>query len=239
MTRRSRLLVGWTLALLAIALFARLGFWQAGRATEKEAMLAAARAALAAPGAGPLALAQDPARARAYDRVQGTGRFSGPVLWLDNQQRNGRVGVRAYRVFEPSTGAPLLVDAGWRAMAADRARLPMLDWPGGVVAVRGLLAPPPSAGLPMGAAMAREGDAWLMLRVDPVAISTALALPVPLAPRVLRLDPALPYGGERDLELLANTLTPDKHRGYALQWFGLAITMAVIALVLTFRKSRR
>lgn len=239
MTRRTRLLVGWTVAALAMALFARLGSWQAGRAGEKVAMLEASRAALDAPRPGPLSLAHDASRSRGYDRVQGRGRFTGPVLWLDNQQRGGRVGVRAYRLFEPAQGAPLLVDAGWLPMPADRARLPSLDWPQGTVEVRGLLAPPPSAGIAMGEAMAAKGADWLMLRVDMAAISRALSLRAPPAPRVLRLDPALPYGAERDLELLANTLTPDKHRGYALQWFGLAITVGIIALVLTFRGNRR
>ena len=56
---------------------------------------------------------------------------------------------------------------------------------------------------------------------------------------VLRLDPALPLGYERDLELLPNTLTPDRHRGYALQWYGLAATVLVIALLLTVRALRR
>ena len=66
-----------------------------------------------------------------------------------------------------------------------------------------------------------------------------LSLSVPLAPRVLRLDPALPLGYDRDLELLANTLPPEKHRGYALQWFALELAVFVTALILTFRRSRR
>ena len=44
--------------------------------------------------------------------------------------------------------------------------------------------------------------------------------------------------GERDLDILANTLTPDRHLGYAVQWFGLAITVLVVALVLTLRKTK-
>ena len=44
--------------------------------------------------------------------------------------------------------------------------------------------------------------------------------------------------GERDLAILANTLTPERHLGYAVQWFGLAITVLVVALVLTLRKKR-
>lgn len=239
MSRRTRLVAGWALALLGIAVFARLGMWQSGRAVEKAAMLDAAAAALAAPASLPLAAAHDPARTRAYDRAQGRGHFTGAPLWLDNQQHEGRVGLRAYRVFQPVQGAPLLVDAGWMPIAPDRRALPVLTLPQGEVDVRGLLAPPPSAGLRVGAAMAPQQGAWLMLRVEPDTIAQALSLPSGLAPRVLRLDPALPFGAARDLAVLANTLTPDKHRGYALQWFGLAATVLVIALVLTFRGTRR
>ena len=40
--------------------------------------------------------------------------------------------------------------------------------------------------------------------------------------------------GVRDLVILPNTLTPARHLGYAVQWFGLALTVLVVAVVLTF-----
>lgn len=238
-TRRARLLAGWTLALVLAGAFAALGLWQSGRAVEKQRMLADVAAVLQAPRAGPLSLAHAPGRSRGYDWAAGRGQFQGAPLWLDNQQRGGRVGVRGYAVFVPTGGGPLLVDIGWAPIAPDRSRLPTVVLPAGEVGIRGLLAPPPSAGIALGEPLARQGDAWLMLRVEPPAIARALQMATPLAPRVLRLDPQLPFGLPRDLLLLANTLPPEKHRGYALQWFGLAATVLVIALVLTFRGSRR
>ena len=44
--------------------------------------------------------------------------------------------------------------------------------------------------------------------------------------------------GERDLEILPNTMSPDRHLGYAVQWFALALATLAIALLLTFRKTR-
>lgn len=238
MTRRGKLLVGWACALLAAAGFARLGAWQGGRAVEKERMLADVARVLHDRRAVPLAAADDARRMARYDWGAGRGRFlATPPLLLDNRQRAGRVGVEAYAAFQPEQGAPLLVDLGWRPIGADR-RLPRVDLPRGEVEVRGLLVPPPSAGLKLGGAMARQGDAWLVVRLEPGAAARALGLPR-LAPRVLRLDPAAPFGYPRDLELLANTLPPERHRGYAVQWFGLALTTLAIALVLTFRRSRR
>ena len=56
---------------------------------------------------------------------------------------------------------------------------------------------------------------------------------------MLKLDPAIPLGYARDLDVLPNTLPPERHLGYAVQWFGLALAVLVTALVLTFRKPRR
>ncbi|MGO1003585.1 SURF1 family protein [Lysobacter sp. CA196] len=239
MSRRGTLLFGWTLAVAAIALFANLGLWQGRRAVEKQAMLDAAAAVLNERKPLSLAAADDPARGRDYDWAQGLGRFDQRgALLLDNQQRNGRAGVRAYRIFVPLQGGPMLVDLGWLPLGGDR-KLPLIARPEGELLLRGLLAPPPSTGLALGPGIGREGEGWLLTRVDPKAIAGATGLSVPLAPRVLRLDPALKLGYERDLELLANTLPPDKHRGYSLQWFALALAVLITALILTFRPQRR
>lgn len=237
MTRRPRLILGWLLALVVIAIFARLGVWQSQRAVEKQTMLDEAAQVLAARQPVGLEAAADPQRRARYEWASGTGEFADGAQWLlDNQQRDGRVGVRAYRVFVPDQGTPLLVDLGWLPVAGDRA-MPTVERPTGRIALEGLLEPPPSGGIALGAGMARESGGWLMLRVELPAISAAAG--TPLAARVLRLDPASPLGYTRDLALLPNTLPPEKHRGYALQWFGLAAAVLLTALILTFRTPRR
>ncbi|GAB3368567.1 SURF1 family protein [Lysobacter rhizosphaerae] len=237
-SRRRNLVVGWTLALLAIALFVRLGLWQAQRAVEKQAMLDAVAQVLARREPVPLARATSAERRHDYDWTAGTGRFDshGP-LWLDNQQREGRSGVHAYQVFLPDGASPLLVDLGWLPLPGNRA-MPAITVPQGHIDVRGLLVPPPSSGLALGSGIARQGDGWVLTRIDTGVVSRTLELPAPLAPRVLRLDPALPWGYTRDLQLLANTLPPERHRGYSVQWFALAIAVLATALILTFRKAR-
>lgn len=231
-------MLGWAAALLLAAGFAALGHWQYGRAAEKETLLADAVAVLEARDPIPLAAASDLARAGHLGWAAGDGRFAdSDAFLLDNQRHDGRVGVRAYRVFLPDDGAPLLVDLGWLPIGAGRS-MPQVPTPAGDVAVRGLLAPPPSPGLQMGEGMARAGDDWLLTRVDPDAITRAAGLDAPLAPRVLRLDPALPFGHPRDLEVLPNTVPPERHLGYAVQWFGLAATVLIVALVLTLRCRR-
>ena len=237
MTRRSQLILGWLLAAAVIMLFVRLGLWQSQRAVEKQAMLQEAAHVVSSRQPAGLEAAADLERHQGYQWARGTGEFAAGAQWLlDNQQRDGRVGVRAYRIFIPDQGMPLLVDLGWLPLPGDRA-MPTVERPAGAMVVEGLLAPPPSGGIALGADMSEQSEGWLMLRVDTAAIGAAAG--IPLAPRVLRLDPASPLGYERDLTLLPNTLPPEKHRGYALQWFGLAAAVLATALILTFRTPRR
>lgn len=239
---------GWVLALALAAVFATLGSWQLGRMQEKQAMLDAAAQALDRTRAQPLLLASDPARMRDYDWTEGSGSMAGATIWLDNQLRGGRAGLRMYCVLLPDEGVQgVLVDAGWWPLDGART-LPAFGCPTQPTqAVRGLLAPPPSSGLAHGDALAGAGpQRWLATRLDLAAIARELMLSAGLAPRVLRLDPkreqsdagAMLVPGVRDLDILPNTITPQRHLGYAVQWFALALAVLVIATVLTIRSRR-
>ena len=37
----------------------------------------------------------------------------------------------------------------------------------------------------------------------------------------------------------SNTMPPERHLGYAVQWFGLALTVLVVAATLTFRMKKK
>lgn len=240
MSRTSNGLFGWALAVLAMALFCSLGAWQLDRGKQKQAMLAQSQGVLAARKPLPLRAAADPARADAYDWAQGQGRFlDKPAVLLDNQTSEGRSGVRVYRVFQGDAAAtpPLLVELGWLPLPGDRS-LPRIDSFAATTQVAGLLAPPPSAGLAAAVASPQADGNLLATSLDHAMLSSALKLPT-LAPRVLRLDPALKVGYLRDLNILPNTLPPERHLGYAVQWFGLALAVLITALVLTLRKRRR
>ena len=103
--------------------------------------------------------------------------------------------------------------------------------------VAGLLAPPPSAGLARAVAQPQPGGSLLFVALDVRLLREALHQPT-LAPRVLKLDPALPPAYPRDLVILPNTLPPARHLGYVVQWFALSLTVLVTALVLTLRKPK-
>ena len=223
-----------------MALFCSLGVWQLDRAEQKKAMLAQSQRVLAERKPLPLSAAVDPTRKLTYDWAQGEGRFADtPAILLDNQTHQGRSGIRIYRVFQPlaTNTAPVLVELGWAPLPGDRA-LPRVESFSGTLQVAGLLAPPPSAGLASAVATPQADGNLLTTSLDHAMLSSALKLPT-LAPRVLRLDPALKIGYLRDLDILPNTLPPERHLGYAVQWFGLALTVLITALALTLRKRRR
>lgn len=215
--------------------FAQLGRWQLSREDSKREQLAAAESALAGPARGLAAGLL--ASSTGITRVEGRARFTAtPRLWLDNQRRDQQVGMRLYCAAMPvDGGTPLLVDLGWLPVAPDR-RLPAVDCPGGEHQVSGLLVPPPAVGLRLGPGLVEHDGAWLATRLDPSEVSLAWSSAPAFADRVLRLDPATPLGHDRDLALLSNTLPPEKHRGYAVQWFGLAVATLVILIVLNLRR---
>ncbi|MGH8055123.1 MAG: SURF1 family protein [Stenotrophomonas sp.] len=237
MTRQHTGIFAWLLALLVAAVFCGFGLWQLQRMHQKEALLAQL------PPSGALAVTLDEAMRAPHslhwlrDRLQ----FLPGTVLLDNQLRGGRAGVKVYQAARAQNGMAVLVDLGWLPLPADR-ELPAVAPQQGWRALEGLWAPAPSSGLALGPPMsaAPQAQIWLATRVELPAIAHELGLaPAALAPRVLRLDPALPLGYTRDLELLPNTLPPSRHLGYAVQWFGMALAVLMIACVLQWRRRKR
>jgi surfeit locus 1 family protein len=244
---RRALRLGLLLAAVAVtALFCWLGAWQYGRGIEKGALQVQASEVLTARAPVALTYASDESRRKELDWAAGAGWLEPRYLLLDNQRRGDRIGVRAYRVLsfdgvQPDVGQPLLVDLGWLPMDGNRVLPTLPPSTRTQVELRGLLAPPPSTGIPMGSGLQMLPDGNVLLtRLDLEAIGKTLGLSTPLAPRVLRLDPAIDtLGFERDLEVLPNTLPPERHFGYAVQWFALAATVAIVYVVLAWRARRR
>lgn len=236
MTRQHTALIGWIAACVLATAFCMLGVWQLQRMHAKQQTLVQAGQARMHRMALPAALAGEASPVWA----EGRGELLPQRVLLDNQLRGGRAGVRVYQPFRPAgTQAVVLVDLGWLPLPGDRS-LPPLTLDGGPATLRGLLVPAPSAGLALGAPMAATArpGIWLATRIDPQASAAALGLR-DISSQVLRLDPALPVGFERDLKLLPNTLPPARHLGYAVQWFGLALTVLAVAAVLQWRARRR
>lgn len=223
-------------ALLCLAFFS-LGRWQLARAQWKQQRLDAVAAVLKEKRPQSLALlSKDSQIELAW--AAGRGHFlATPALLLDNQRRGKQVGVQVYRVFQPDAGQALLVNLGWLPVPGNR-MMPNVEKISGSYQLNGLLLAPPSPGLAIGPAYVKSNqDYWLLTRMSLDELSADLHMP--LASRVLRLNPELPIGYARDLDILPNTLPPEKHRGYAVQWFGLCVAIIVLTLVLSFRKKEK
>ncbi len=225
----------WLSALAIVVVFVGLGRWQLERADFKQALIERGERVLAERDA--IALSRAVEVTEGIDWAGGGGVFlDRPELLLDNQVREGRAGLRSYRLFRPDgADRPLLVDLGWLPWSADR-RPPDSESVVGRRQLVGLMLPPPRSGLRLGPVGQPLPDGrWLLTRIDPEEIAAVLALPGGLSARVLRPDPADPIGHARDFDLLPNTLPPEKHRGYAVQWFALAAAVLVLASILAWR----
>ncbi len=224
------------LLLLAIAmecLLVRLGIWQLARGNEKQAQIDALQTVL--DEKKPIDLAHASASATTVQWARGSVNFqSNTQLLLDNQRRGSDVGVVIYQLGNSDSGQALLVELGWLPVNGSR-QLPKPMPVHGVFKLEGLLLPPPAPGFAMGTAItAVDANRLLLMRLE--LPSVAKRLKQPLAARVLRPDPAIKWGYARDLAVSPNSLPPEKHRGYALQWFGLALAWLLLCMYVGRRK---
>ncbi len=232
MTRQHSAAFRWSLAVFAALLFAWLGHWQLQRMQQKQLLLERA----AQVRDHPVTLLQGLRADRPPAWVSGAVELVPTLVLLDNQTRDGRAGVRVYQPARvDGAGTEVLVDLGWLPLPADR-QLPRLQPLQGRQLLRGLLVAPPSAGIALGPAMQWQAAArcWLATRIEPKTVSKALG-GRDISSQVLRLDPALPLGYPRDLDMLPNTLPPARHLAYAVQWFGLALAVLTTAGLLQWR----
>ncbi len=231
-TRLHPALLAWGALALVVAIgMARMGWWQLDRAAAKQLLLDGIDRAVAAP-LQPLAeldLESGQARFHAAS-VRGEFLADRQVL-LDNQTRDGKPGVRIYVPMRPANESrALLVDRGWLPWPDRSQPPPSAAVPAGWQYLEGMLLDPPGAGLQLGAPAAAE---WplLVTRIDLDQIERRLG--VPLLDLVLE-DRAAP----RAESIRAHMLPPERHRGYALQWFGLSLTILIIYVALASRALR-
>ena len=229
--------LGWLLALGLAAAMTGLGTWQLERRAFKQALLDAQGLALQAE---PHTLSSALAAGAGVIRVDDCGQWQGPVLVLDNQQMGGSAGHRSFQPWRSEEGALVLVEQGWRVWSAER-RLPQAEPGSGRQCLQGLLLPAPSPGLRAGPDVPQPlpGGGWLLTRLDADSLQPLLAGSAFLsANHILRPQQPLQDGYALSDELLPNTLPPDKHLGYAVQWFAMAATVLLLAVILSVRHLR-
>jgi len=227
----------WAVLLTAVALaaFVSLGTWQLGRAREKRGLVeefaAGGRDTVEASG---LDLGGLPR----YQRVRLLGAYdpSRQVL-LDNMpSAAGRPG---YRVLTPLRRADgrgwVMVDRGWVPLGASREALPDVAVGAGERELSGVLDVLPEPGLRLGPAAAPGATGWPRLLLFPTEADLESALGLELETRIVLLDADRPDGYERSWRP-ATGFGPERHLGYALQWFAFAVVAVVIFIALNLRR---
>lgn len=220
------------LALLGMVLFVRLGVWQLGRADEKEALLAA----YAAGGSQMLNL--DDSQVARFSRVEIQGVWdAGHVFLLDNMVFETQAG---FHVLVPliTRNTTILVDLGWVPSSGRRDQLPSLRrLPDQSVVLRGRLDRLPQPGIRLEGGAVESSAPWPRVVVFPTLADIEAQLGATLFPWILRIDEKEPWAYQVRQQVVK--FGPERHVGYAVQWFALAGAVLVIFLVVNTKKVLR
>jgi surfeit locus 1 family protein len=232
MARLSERQRGWVVlvaAVFAVAVTARLGWWQLDRAAQKIALQTAIDARATEPPLPAAALARDAAAAAAqhHRRVELGGRWSDAhSVWLENRQMNGRPGFFLVTPLLLADGSAVLVQRGWAPRdPRERTRVPSIATPGTPVEVQGRIAPPPDRLYDFGDP--GRGSIRQNLDLDAYARETGLAL------RPLSIKQLGDAGDGLLRQWPQVALDVHKHYGYAFQWF--ALCALITGLYVWFR----
>ena len=228
----------WWAAALTLAcasIGATAGFWQLDRAGEKRELLARFDAGGAAAARHQL-VSNGEAPALRYERLRLTGRYdSSHQVLLDNLSFKGRPG---YQILTPLTtpGGTVLVNRGWVPADGNRTVLPDIQVGGQAQEVTGRIDWLPRPGIELTAASPPTDAPWPRRLLFPTSQQIGAQLDLPVRDYQLLLDPDVANGYMRDWH--PGGMGPDRHVAYAVQWFGLALTVVVIYLVLALKNGR-
>lgn len=226
-------------ALGGILLTASLGRWQLSRAAQKEAITQARLAQAALPELDGRTLAQSghsetERETLLYRRLALQGEWLGEhTVYLENRQMHGRPG---FYVLTPlrlqGSEAVVVVQRGWVPRNfEDRTALPPVQTPAGVVAVHGRLLAWPSKVYDFGEV--ESGPIRQNLIFDDYRLQTRL----PLLALSLQQSDADDQGLQRAWPEVASGV--EKHYGYAFQWFGLSVLIALLYVWFQIVQARR
>lgn len=207
--------------LIALPILCGLGTWQWYRAVEKQELEARYAQQQAQP---PITLTTaNLADLPDYQRVMVQGHFDNDHTWLlDNKQRHGKVGFEVVTSFVLDDGQRLLVNRGWLAAGKTRAQLPTIDAIEGEVTLFAELVSVVEH--PLLDAHTEQAD-WprIIMAIDIPPMEQQLQ--EALLPRYVRLDESSPGALVTDWQ--AVNMTPEKHIGYAFQWFAMALALII------------
>lgn len=210
-----------------VTLMISLGFWQLQRAEEKTALATAFTQRQAQRPALLSELRDKPAASLAYIPVQLSGTFMRDEYFLlDNRISGGRFGYEVLGILQLSDGSgTVLVNRGWIAGDSSRRQLPEVPPVSGRVGLTGHVYVAPGAPFLLAEQQLEAGwpkriQAVEMDKLQPpvMAATAGIVFPYPV-----RID--ADGSGALLVDWKVVNVSPQKHQGYALQWFAMAAVL--------------
>lgn len=229
-----------------MAICIKAGLWQYNKAESKQALQTQLSLRKNEP---PISLSELTGLEKAdienlrFKRVKLSGTYNTRYqVLLDNQVDTT---VAGYHVLTPmqieGSKQHVLVNRGWVAGSPDR-KAPVIETPAGIQEIEGDIALPSSRFFTLENAAQKEkteakwdNPIWQNLDMQQYVKS----VPFAVEPYIVRLETKSQAGGgfKRNWPLPAERVS--MHLGYAYQWFGFALTLLVIFIVLNMKKVER
>ncbi|MTJ01566.1 MAG: SURF1 family protein [Idiomarina piscisalsi] len=232
-------LVATIITLLAIGMLVKLGFWQLERAEEKQLLFDDYESQQIIE-AKPLSSIKDlNATQHRFTYVSVSGEFqSTPVLLLDNKILDSTVGYNVLGFFHPdSAKLPVqLVNLGWIPAPKLRSDIPEIDLPKGNLTLTAYVYFPSQNELTRNSfEYATDNDSVRIQEAAPKAL--AREFNATISSHLLLLETPENIGWQRDWE--PQVMKPEKHYGYATQWFSLAVACLVIFVIAVIKLNKQ
>ena len=217
----------WKLTVFVIFLFPvllRLGFWQLDRASEKRDLESRWLEQQAQPVLDVFKL-NEKSDKEAFRRVRVTGRFLLEKYWLqENQVNNGSLGYQVVMLFKTQSNQYLAVDRGWVSGSPLRDFIPEINTPEKEISLSGMLVIPSDSKLIRESEISVKRWPHKILEIDLDVMASQYGKRI--FHKLLRLD------ADSQGALVVNwkpiNMAPEKHLGYAFQWFALSFALVVL-----------
>lgn len=222
--------------IVACSLFIRAGFWQLDRGDQKRQLFAAFDGSVDSEILDELVTELSGTDNR-YRRIEIAGAYdTRHQILLDSMMHKGRPGYHVLTQLRTDDQV-VLVNRGWVAADRDRSVLPEVAVTEEKRRVSGRLDSLPRPGVRIESPAAATDAPWPRRLLFPTIAEIADQLGNQPYEFQLLLDADEKDGFVRDWR--PTVMGPERHVGYAVQWFGLALTLVVIYIVVNMKRRTR
>ncbi len=217
-----------------MTLFIVLGIWQLNRAEQKaQLMTTLAQPTLNTDSTIPMPLPL-------YRQVSlDTKAISEVIFLLDNKTKDGQFGYEVFQLHQTDIGI-LLISLGWTTGSLDRNKLPMLELPDQLVNQRFTIRPAPknpifdvsANSLHVSKDGVSDKNIWIVQSMSTQWIKELTGYSIIGFAQLIEADKF----GIGPVIWQPNVMSAMRHRGYAAQWFSMAIALLVMFLITGSRR---